>query len=134
MFTTFSDLLAVEDRPHLIGELAERFEVSLRTIRFYEQRGLIAPKRSDPHTRVFQGEDVARLGFIVGCRRLGLSVETIGALLATRDGSDATVFRRDLAAALAAHRDLLTAQRTELDRQITATEAWVGELADEREG
>lgn len=134
MFTTFSDLLAVEDRPHLIGELAERFEVSLRTIRFYEQRGLIAPKRSDPHTRVFLGEDVARLGFIVGCRRLGLSVETIGALLATRDGEDPGAFRTDLARALTGHRDMLIEQRDEVERQIAATEAWVGELADEREG
>jgi DNA-binding transcriptional MerR regulator len=130
MFTQFSDILDGEDRPHLIGELADRFGVTLRTIRFYEQRGLISPKRSDPHTRVFQGTDVSRLAFIVACRRLGLPVETIGDLLAERDGLEASAFREVLEARLIAHRATLEASLDEITRQLDAVGGWLGELTN----
>lgn len=131
MFTQFSDILDVEDRPHLIGELADRFGVTLRTIRFYEQRGLISPKRSDPHTRVFHGTDVSRLAFIVACRRLGLPVETIGDLLAERDGLEASAFREVLEARLIAHRATLEASLDEITRQLDAVGGWLGELTND---
>jgi DNA-binding transcriptional MerR regulator len=131
MFVQFSEILAVEDRPHLIGELAERFGVTLRTIRFYEQRGLISPTRADPHTRVYRGDDVARLGFIVTCRRLGLAVETIADLLTVRDRRDPTAFRASLKAALARHRDALEAARVDLENQLAYVDNWLDEFATE---
>jgi len=128
MFTQFSELLAVEDRPHLIGELADRFGVTLRTIRFYEQRGLIAPERSDPHTRIFTGDDVARLGFIVTCRRLGLAVENIARLLDARDHESAETFRRTLRTTLTAHRESLDTALVDLENQRNYVAGWLDQL------
>ena len=117
-----------EDRTYLIGELAEKFEVSLRTIRFYEQRGLISPKRTDPHTRVFANEDVDRLGFIVTCRRLGLTVDAIADLLVERDRLAEDAFETVLADALTAHRDTLEAEIADRRNQHSYVTTWLEEL------
>ncbi len=54
-----------------IGELASKRRLSPRTIRYYEQRGLIeAPLRSDSNYRLFDRESVERLRFIAKCRSL----------------------------------------------------------------
>lgn len=128
MFVQFSEILGVEDRPHLIGELADRFGISLRTIRFYEQRGLIAPERADPHTRLFDGEDVARLGFIVTCRRLGLTVDAIADLLVARDVEPAKVFEATLRTALTAHIETLDAAIVDLQNQRSYATSWLDQL------
>lgn len=130
MLAPFSEILAVEDRPHSISELAERFDVTLRTIRFYEQRGLIAPERADPHTRVFHGKDVARLGFIIACRRLGLGVEAIASLLEARDRQPPKTFRKTLKSALEAHRNMLESTLVDLQNQRRCVTTWLDELSD----
>ena len=70
--------------PHQIGELAEMFGITLRTIRFYEERGLLAPRRVSARTRLYDVADVARLSLIVACRRFGLTVDEVAAT--TLDG------------------------------------------------
>jgi len=59
-----------------IAELAEEFGVTLRTIRFYEDRGLITPERRGQQ-RVFRPRDRVRLALILRGRRLGFSLEEI---------------------------------------------------------
>ncbi len=128
MFVQFSELLAVEDRAYAIGELAERFGITLRTIRFYEQCGLLTAERASSRTRFFSSADVARLGFIVGCRNLGMTVKTVAALLAFRDTRGDTAFRRELRRALAAHVATLEAARDDIDAQKAATVDWIDQI------
>lgn len=57
-----------------ISELAEEFEVTTRTLRFYEEKGLLKPAR-DGQTRVYNLADRTRLKLILRGKRLGLSLE-----------------------------------------------------------
>ena len=65
-----------------IGEAARRSGMAARTIRFYEQAGLITPaQRSENGYRAFSDDDVRRLRFIHRARDLGFSVGEVGRLL-----------------------------------------------------
>jgi len=73
-----------------IGKLAERAQVSVDTVRFYEQRGLL-PQAARSHSgyRQYSPGDAKRLQFIVHAKELGFTLEEIKQLLALRaDGSD----------------------------------------------
>ncbi len=59
-----------------ITELAAEFGVTLRTIRFYEDRGLVTPERRGTQ-RVFHPRDRVRLALILRGRRLGFSLAQI---------------------------------------------------------
>ena len=65
-----------------IGELADRTGLSVSTIRFYEERGLVTPFRSSGNQRRFLRSDIRRLSFIRIAQRLGLSIESISDELA----------------------------------------------------
>ncbi len=65
-----------------IGELAEQVGVSVETIRYYEQQGLLEnPARSESNYRRYGAEATKRLGFIRQCRSLGMSLTEIRPLL-----------------------------------------------------
>ena len=69
----------------LIGEFAKLAGTNLRTLRYYEEIGLFAPaERSQGGFRYYRKTDVNRLRLIQGFQDLGLSLEDIGRLLATR--------------------------------------------------
>jgi DNA-binding transcriptional MerR regulator len=63
-----------------IGELAQEFEVSLRTLRFYEDKGLLKPKRVGA-TRLFSRRDRARLKLIMLGRKVGFSLREVKQML-----------------------------------------------------
>jgi DNA-binding transcriptional MerR regulator len=64
------------DRTWTIAELADEFGVTHRTIRFYEDRGLISPRRHGSR-RVFGLRDRVRLELILRGKRLGFGLEQI---------------------------------------------------------
>ncbi|MEW6402314.1 MAG: MerR family transcriptional regulator, partial [Chloroflexota bacterium] len=69
-----------------IQELAHITGVSTKTIRYYEEIGLLpAPARGQNNYRQYDERDVERLRLVVGARRLDLSLEEIGEILAMRD-------------------------------------------------
>ena len=70
-----------------IGDLAREFDVTLRTLRFYEDRGLINPGRSGT-TRLYSAEDRERLRVALFCKRIGLSLGDIRLVLELHDHSD----------------------------------------------
>ena len=111
-----SELMPVENRPYQIGELAEKFGITLRTIRFYEQKGLIAPRRIGANMRIFSVDDVARLGLIVACRRFRFTVEAIAELLTARDALGPEDFRPRFAEALTRRHAELTAEIADLEQ------------------
>ncbi len=61
---------------HTISELTKEFGISTRTIRFYEDEGLIKPIRRG-RTRLFRPTDRRRLMFILRGKRLGFSIAEI---------------------------------------------------------
>ncbi len=64
------------DNFHTVTQLARDLGVSARTIRFYEDKGLICPKRAGS-TRVYTGRDRARMILILRGKRLGFSLREI---------------------------------------------------------
>lgn len=66
-----------------IGHLAERAGVATSAIRFYESRGLIASVRTAGNQRRYEQSTLRRIAFIRTAQRVGLSLEEIGAALAT---------------------------------------------------
>ncbi|WP_414829208.1 MerR family transcriptional regulator [Alteromonas sp. H39] len=65
-----------------ISELATASEVSAKTIRYYEQIGLISPaRRNDSGYRQYSDKDVTALIFIRRCRELNIGIDNIRQLL-----------------------------------------------------
>ena len=65
-----------------IGDVAERSGLPAKTIRYYEDIGLIRPKRGGNGYRAFVPGDVHKLAFLGRARSLGFSIEECRALLA----------------------------------------------------
>jgi DNA-binding transcriptional MerR regulator len=63
-----------------IGDVARRFDISLRTLRFYEDKGLIAPLR-DGNTRLYSRRDVARIGLVLRGRKIGFTLREVKHML-----------------------------------------------------
>ena len=68
-----------------ISQLADEFDISTRTIRFYEEKGLIAPRRSKGNQRVFTRRDRARLRWILRGKRFGYSLDEISEMMGMND-------------------------------------------------
>ncbi|WP_252731806.1 MerR family DNA-binding transcriptional regulator [Psychrosphaera sp. F3M07] len=56
-----------------IGELAKEFDITTRSIRFYEDQGLLAPQRKG-QTRIYSQKDKVRLKLVLRGKRLGFSL------------------------------------------------------------
>ncbi|MFH1806698.1 MAG: MerR family DNA-binding transcriptional regulator [Pseudomonadota bacterium] len=66
---------------YTVPELAKDLGITPRTIRFYEQKGLVTPQRAGA-TRVYTRQDRARLLIILRGKRLGFSLREIADYLA----------------------------------------------------
>jgi MerR family transcriptional regulator, copper efflux regulator len=72
-----------------IGELSTESGVSIKTIRYYEELGLVKScGRTEGHFRLFHPDVVTRLAFIKRLQSLGLSLQEIGECLAVYDQGD----------------------------------------------
>lgn len=72
-------------KPLKTGEVAERVGVSLHTVRYYEERGLLPePPRTPAGYRQYGPEHVAHLRFIKRAQELGFTLEEIRELLGLR--------------------------------------------------
>ena len=69
-----------EEPTYSIADLAAEFGVTPRASRFYEDRGLISPKRIG-QSRIYSNADRARLSWILRGKRTGFSLSEIGELL-----------------------------------------------------
>jgi MerR family copper efflux transcriptional regulator len=92
-----------------IGDVAERSGLPPKTIRYYEDIGLIRPDRGPNGYRAFGEADLHRLAFLGRARSLGFSIEECRALLAL--WADDTRASADVKAMAEAH-------LTEIDRKI----------------
>ena len=73
-----------------IGELAQASDVSTKTIRYYEEVGLLPPaRRAENGYRLYGSEDIQRLRFIRNARSLEFSLDDLKEVLALRDQGEA---------------------------------------------
>lgn len=71
---------------HQIGEVADRTGLSLRTIRYYEELGLVVPStRTAGGFRLYTDDDIARLILVKAMKPLDMSLDTTRKMLAARD-------------------------------------------------
>lgn len=75
-----NDRVTVDTQTWSIAELATEYDVTLRTIRFYEDRGLLTPERRGT-VRVYHSRDRVRLGLILRGKRLGFSLDEIATIV-----------------------------------------------------
>jgi DNA-binding transcriptional MerR regulator len=68
------------NRTYTIRQLTKEFSVTARTLRFYEDEGLIAPERRG-QTRIYSTRDRARITLILRGRRVGFSLAEIREIL-----------------------------------------------------
>jgi MerR family transcriptional regulator, repressor of the yfmOP operon len=72
-----------KDSPALltVRDAAERLGVTPRTLKYYEERGLVSPSRSEGRYRLYDEEDLKRFGRILRLRSLGFSLHSITEML-----------------------------------------------------
>lgn len=68
-----------------IGEFADRADVNVQTVRYYERRGLLRePERTGSGYRSYEEQDLLRLRFILRAKALGFTLSEVGELLDLR--------------------------------------------------
>ena len=113
-------------RPHrtfTIRQLCLEFKCTPRALRFYEDKGLLAPAR-DGLNRVYSYKDRARLQLILQGKRVGLALAEIGEILDLYEVDDGGV--QQAAKSLRKFRERIVAlqqQRIDVEEQIKALEA-----------
>lgn len=101
-----------------IGDLSREFEVTTRTIRHYEDLGLLAPSRNGQN-RVYSSRDRVHLKLILRGRRLGFSLKEIGELLQLYDAPNGAASQLKLfIGKMRERRKALLSQREDIDRVL----------------
>ena len=110
-----------------IGEVAENSGLPVKTIRYYEEIGLLIPtvQRSESHYRLFQAEVLNRLAFIKRSQALGLNLKEIQQILVVHDHGELPCgdIRQHLEAkvtAISEQIDALVTLRAELEGILSA--------------
>jgi DNA-binding transcriptional MerR regulator len=87
------------ERCYSISELAREFDISPRTIRFYEEKKLIAPRRTKGNQRIYRKRDRARLKLILRGKRFGYALDEIAEMIGMTDVdmSEVTQIEKSLA-------------------------------------
>jgi DNA-binding transcriptional MerR regulator len=105
------------ERAWTIGDMAREFRISLRTLRFYEDRALLHPRRRGM-TRLYSGPDRLHLQMILKGKKLGFTLAEIREILA----------RDDSAGELNLPPDQIISQIRHIERQLGTLEAALSEL------
>lgn len=102
-----------------IGDLARGFGVTARTLRFYEERGLLAPRR-EGQDRIYNRRDRARLQLVLMGKSVGFSLDEIRVMLDLYDVGDGQATQLNVSLARFGEQIAkLKAQRGDIDRAIT---------------
>ncbi|MFX0547041.1 MerR family transcriptional regulator [Roseovarius sp. S1116L3] len=120
-----------------IREMCDSYDVTPRTLRFYESKELLAPIRQG-QKRLFTKRDRARLKLILRGKRFGFSLEQIRQLLDLYDAGDQQYSQLVRTQELAADRlEDMVRQRDELDSAIDELRTqmdWFARMLAERDG
>jgi DNA-binding transcriptional MerR regulator len=107
-----------------IGELAQEFDVTPRAIRFYEDQGLLAPRR-EGQRRIYTARDRTRLKLTLRGKRLGLTLSEIRELIDMYEpGRDERPQLERFLSVLESHKASLLQQRADIEAQLAELEAF----------
>lgn len=107
-----------------VGQVAEQFNVTVRTLHHYDQIGLLTPGEHSPAGyRLYTEQDLTRLQHVVVYRRLGFSLEEIALLLVDESGSNVVAHLRRQREAVMSRldemRDLVVAIDQALEQEMS---------------
>jgi len=108
-----------------IGELSQRSGVAASAIRYYEDRGLVSPRRTTGNQRRYPRATLRRLAFIRTAQRVGLTLEEIDAALATLP-SNRTPTKADWTRLSRGWRPRLDARIAQLERLRDTLDSCIG--------
>ena len=110
---------------YTIAELAREFDITARAIRFYEDQGLLSPRREGQggRNRVYTPRDRTRLKLTLRGKRLGLTLSEIKSII------DMYETPRDTTAQIQRFLEALTHQRETLEQQLADIEVSLAEIA-----
>ena len=115
---------ATERSEFSISELAREFDVTPRAIRFYEDQGLLAPRR-DGQRRIYTPRDRTRLKLTLRGKRLGLTLSEIRELIDMYEpGRDERPQLKRFLALLESHKTGLLQQRADIEAQLSEIQAF----------
>ncbi|MFC9693746.1 MerR family DNA-binding transcriptional regulator [Kribbella sp. NPDC056951] len=106
-----------------IAELAAEYDVTLRTIRFYEDRGLLTPERRGT-VRIYHPRDRVRLGLILRGKRLGFSLDEIATIVDMYDAEPGEAGQLEYLLAQ------ITTRRADLEQRRQDLEQTLQDLAE----
>jgi DNA-binding transcriptional MerR regulator len=137
MHSTIPDLVAGFDagagaakERFTIRDLIREFDVTARTLRFYEEKGLLAPERAGQE-RLYSRRDRARLKYVLMGKCVGFSLEEIRDMLDLYDLGDGQATQLRVALGRFNEQiERLMRQRTETDRAIAELERARTTVAD----
>jgi DNA-binding transcriptional MerR regulator len=110
---------------YTIGDLAKEFDVTLRTLRFYEDKNLLNPRR-EGMTRIYSRRDRARLKLVLMGKKVGFSLTEIKDMLDLYDLRDGQVTQLRVALGRFTEQiEVLQRQRDDVDRAIADLERTV---------
>lgn len=124
MAQSVSEAAVSEERTYGIRELADEFGITTRTIRFYEDHGLLRPRR-EGQRRIYSRGDRVRLKLTLRGKRLGMSLPEIREIFDLYDTDIATGGNRQLRhylKILGEKRELLLQQRRDIDEALAELE------------
>lgn len=114
----------MERTEYSISELAREFDVTPRAIRFYEDQGLLSPRR-DGQRRIYTLRDRTRLKLTLRGKRLGLTLSEIRGLIDMYEpGRDERPQLKRFLAVLESHKAALLQQRSDLEAQLAEVTAF----------
>jgi DNA-binding transcriptional MerR regulator len=129
---------AKSDSLHQIGEVAELVGLSLRTVRYYEEVGVLsAPARTEGGFRLYGAEHIDQLLLIKQMKPLGFSIEEMRALLDARktlEGSATAGKRREARKSLEGFAELASERCRDLRKQVRSAERFSRQIRDEAGG
>lgn len=113
----------MSSQTYSIGELARHYDITARSIRFYEEQGLLCPERCG-QTRVYHKKDKVRLKLILRGKRLGFSLAETKTLFELYDTHQTSEAQLEAMLAMTAHK------RAMLDQKLKDVEMLMNELDD----